>query len=200
MSGLDNSICVVRQGAAAAASPGDGGTPGAPQVGREVDGGSRARRHRQGESDHARQEARLRRGEPCQIERSRLGAPRRHRSRSPASPRLRQCLPPVDPIVATRMEYGAVAGPQDRHRSRDGASGGRRCPYAAVSGRQDSSASGGTETREEPGWIALGSSGAVVFILQWFESSNCGGGERTRTADFHVANVALYQLSYTPGA
>ncbi len=26
-----------------------------------------------------------------------------------------------------------------------------------------------------------------------------GGGERTRTADFHVANVALYQLSYTPG-
>ena len=24
------------------------------------------------------------------------------------------------------------------------------------------------------------------------------GGERTRTADFHVANVALYQLSYTP--
>jgi hypothetical protein len=28
---------------------------------------------------------------------------------------------------------------------------------------------------------------------------NGGGGERTRTADFHVANVALYQLSYTPG-
>ncbi len=27
---------------------------------------------------------------------------------------------------------------------------------------------------------------------------HCGGGERTRTADFHVANVALYQLSYTP--
>src|ERR1039458_4597312 len=27
-----------------------------------------------------------------------------------------------------------------------------------------------------------------------------GGGERTRTADFHVANVALYQLSYTPVA
>jgi hypothetical protein len=27
-----------------------------------------------------------------------------------------------------------------------------------------------------------------------------GGGERTRTADFHVANVALYQLSYTPKA
>jgi hypothetical protein len=26
------------------------------------------------------------------------------------------------------------------------------------------------------------------------------GGERTRTADFHVANVALYQLSYTPVA
>ena len=25
-----------------------------------------------------------------------------------------------------------------------------------------------------------------------------GGGERTRTADFYVANVALYQLSYTP--
>jgi hypothetical protein len=29
----------------------------------------------------------------------------------------------------------------------------------------------------------------------------CGfesGGERTRTVDFYVANVALYQLSYTP--
>jgi hypothetical protein len=26
-----------------------------------------------------------------------------------------------------------------------------------------------------------------------------GGGERTRTADFYVANVALCQLSYTPG-
>jgi hypothetical protein len=26
-----------------------------------------------------------------------------------------------------------------------------------------------------------------------------GGGERIRTADFHVANVALCQLSYTPG-
>jgi hypothetical protein len=25
-----------------------------------------------------------------------------------------------------------------------------------------------------------------------------GGGERTRTADFYVANVALCQLSYTP--
>jgi hypothetical protein len=25
------------------------------------------------------------------------------------------------------------------------------------------------------------------------------GGERTRTADFYDANVALYQLSYTPG-
>jgi hypothetical protein len=30
-------------------------------------------------------------------------------------------------------------------------------------------------------------------------TSTCGcGGERTRTADFYVANVALYQLSYTP--
>src|ERR1700733_8831640 len=28
--------------------------------------------------------------------------------------------------------------------------------------------------------------------------SNPCGGERTRTADFYVANVALYQLSYTP--
>ncbi len=31
-----------------------------------------------------------------------------------------------------------------------------------------------------------------------FRRSTSGGGERTRTADFHVANVALYQLSYTP--
>ena len=28
--------------------------------------------------------------------------------------------------------------------------------------------------------------------------STTSGGERTRTADFYVANVALYQLSYTP--
>ena len=32
------------------------------------------------------------------------------------------------------------------------------------------------------------------------EQGFCSGGERTRTADFHVANVALYQLSYTPEA
>ena len=30
-------------------------------------------------------------------------------------------------------------------------------------------------------------------------SCQVSGGERTRTADFYVANVALYQLSYTPG-
>src|ERR1700688_3972145 len=30
-------------------------------------------------------------------------------------------------------------------------------------------------------------------------SKFASGGERTRTADFYVANVALYQLSYTPG-
>ena len=29
-------------------------------------------------------------------------------------------------------------------------------------------------------------------------SYQVSGGERTRTADFYVANVALYQLSYTP--
>jgi hypothetical protein len=28
--------------------------------------------------------------------------------------------------------------------------------------------------------------------------SDSSGGERTRTADFYVANVALYRLSYTP--
>ena len=30
-------------------------------------------------------------------------------------------------------------------------------------------------------------------------SQEASGGERTRTADFYVANVALCQLSYTPG-
>ncbi len=30
-------------------------------------------------------------------------------------------------------------------------------------------------------------------------STGISGGERTRTADFYVANVALCQLSYTPG-
>ena len=30
------------------------------------------------------------------------------------------------------------------------------------------------------------------------ESEQLGGGDRTRTGDFYVANVALYQLSYTP--
>src|SRR5271166_2619065 len=29
-------------------------------------------------------------------------------------------------------------------------------------------------------------------------TTGASGGERTRTADFYVANVALYQLSYTP--
>jgi hypothetical protein len=35
-----------------------------------------------------------------------------------------------------------------------------------------------------------------LYPLTWVFS---GGGERIRTADFHVANVALCQLSYTPG-
>ncbi len=34
--------------------------------------------------------------------------------------------------------------------------------------------------------------------MSWFEREGFGGGERTRTADFYVANVALYRLSYTP--
>ena len=36
--------------------------------------------------------------------------------------------------------------------------------------------------------------GNSTFLTSTFGS----GGERTRTADFYVANVALYQLSYTP--
>ena len=34
--------------------------------------------------------------------------------------------------------------------------------------------------------------------LQPLDQELRSGGERTRTADFYVANVALYQLSYTP--
>ncbi len=32
------------------------------------------------------------------------------------------------------------------------------------------------------------------------ESKPCGGGEGTRTLGLYIANVALYQLSYTPEA
>jgi hypothetical protein len=48
-----------------------------------------------------------------------------------------------------------------------------------------------------------GLDGTVVELwrgpLAGFAYGYFGGGERTRTADFYVANVALYQLSYTPG-
>ena len=32
-----------------------------------------------------------------------------------------------------------------------------------------------------------------------FATVPVGGGERTRTVGLYIANVALYQLSYTPG-
>jgi hypothetical protein len=35
-----------------------------------------------------------------------------------------------------------------------------------------------------------------VHLLNWIFP---GGGERTRTVGLYIANVALYQLSYTPG-
>ncbi len=35
-------------------------------------------------------------------------------------------------------------------------------------------------------------------LNQLYDLGVWSGGERTRTADFYVANVALYQLSYTP--
>ena len=42
-------------------------------------------------------------------------------------------------------------------------------------------------------------SGARMPRLEARTVSGCpGGGERIRTADFYVANVALCQLSYTP--
>lgn len=36
-------------------------------------------------------------------------------------------------------------------------------------------------------------------VRTWSGHVPWSGGERIRTADFHVANVALCQLSYTPG-
>ena len=39
----------------------------------------------------------------------------------------------------------------------------------------------------------------ITFPASRLPGKTSSGGERTRTADFHVANVALYQLSYTPG-
>ena len=38
----------------------------------------------------------------------------------------------------------------------------------------------------------------MVGLIRCGRSITRSGGERTRTADFYVANVALYQLSYTP--
>ncbi len=38
----------------------------------------------------------------------------------------------------------------------------------------------------------------LILTTQAPDMDLCGGGERIRTADFHVANVALCQLSYTP--
>ena len=38
----------------------------------------------------------------------------------------------------------------------------------------------------------------VADVYKRCHLDNVSGGERIRTADFYVANVALYQLSYTP--
>jgi 2-dehydropantoate 2-reductase len=43
-----------------------------------------------------------------------------------------------------------------------------------------------------------GNSSHTAGISKVSDLDFSSGGERTRTADFHVANVALYQLSYTP--
>jgi hypothetical protein len=50
-----------------------------------------------------------------------------------------------------------------------------------------------TGSGKRPSSVSRGQAAAVL------EQQAGSGGERTRTADFHVANVALYQLSYTPG-
>ena len=48
--------------------------------------------------------------------------------------------------------------------------------------------------------MALLRNGRTQLEVWSYKALTCGngGGERTRTADFYVANVALYQLSYTP--
>jgi hypothetical protein len=51
------------------------------------------------------------------------------------------------------------------------------------------------------GWIRATCGPAISSRLQQrIRTTLSRGGERTRTADFYVANVALYQLSYTPVA
>ncbi len=50
-----------------------------------------------------------------------------------------------------------------------------------------------------PGWFAQCEDQAFCHVRNGkVAQPGPGGGERTRTADFYVANVALCQLSYTP--
>ena len=77
--------------------------------------------------------------------------------------------------------------------------------YAQAVAEADRSAADLLGNRFFPAFADRGADGAGQERTAPEESqgSSCGfrsGGERTRTADFHVANVALYQLSYTPGA
>src|SRR5438552_12109071 len=44
----------------------------------------------------------------------------------------------------------------------------------------------------------VSSNGERILAQTGSGAVRVSGGERTRTADFYVANVALYQLSYTP--
>ena len=52
-----------------------------------------------------------------------------------------------------------------------------------------------TERHETPGERGLQAREDRIWMNDF---QNLGGGERIRTADFYVANVALCQLSYTP--
>jgi hypothetical protein len=56
----------------------------------------------------------------------------------------------------------------------------------------------GAPTGSAPAWDFPGDAGAGPGQKLSLTRPFRGGGERTRTADFYVANVALYQLSYTP--
>jgi hypothetical protein len=47
-------------------------------------------------------------------------------------------------------------------------------------------------------WCRVLSNRSVSRIALPLTREKTSGGERTRTADFYVANVALYRLSYTP--
>lgn len=138
-----------------------------------------------------------------------IGAPR-SADRHPSRRRLRRGAARArpDPSRVRRAPYMVVRRPRSGH--------GRHHPRVVAAGagdrrRHQRRGPGGARSRLASAEARLGARGdrrapgRSDTARHRGRMGNCpdqdfyGGGERTRTADFHVANVALFQLSYTPG-